>query len=81
MVGEVSGDIWLALALAIDIISLASVWRSRRHSRKAKALWTGVVCLLPFLGALAWFGLARERRRGRSRGRASLSRWGRPPRP
>lgn len=80
MVPPVPGDTWFALALAIDIISLVSVWRSRRHSRKAKALWTGVICLLPFLGALAWSVLARERRRGLFRGRVFRSRSGRPPR-
>jgi hypothetical protein len=80
-VPEGPAGIWFALMLAIDIFSLVSVWRSRRHSRKAKGLWTGVVCTLPFLGAAAWLALGRERRRGRPRAWAFLSRWGRRPRP
>ena len=52
-------------ALAIDVVALASVWRSRAHSVKAKLLWTVLVALLPVLGAAAWFVLGRERRDAR----------------
>lgn len=51
-----------ALALAIDLFALASLWRSRTHSRKAKLVWTALVAVLPVLGAAAWFLLGRERR-------------------
>ena len=71
--------IWCVLVLVIDTASLVSVWRSRRHSRKAKALWTVVVCGLPYLGALAWFALARERRHGPRPDLPSRAQWG--PRP
>jgi phospholipase D-like protein len=56
---------WLSLAAAlIDAAAFSSIWHSPVHSRKAKGLWTGIVVLLPFLGALGWVVLGRERRRG-----------------
>ena len=70
----VSVGLWCTVAFAIDILALASVWRSRRHSRRAKGVWTAVVCMLPLLGALAWFALGRERRRGRRRAGHTASR-------
>jgi hypothetical protein len=54
----------LAVGLAIDAIALASVWRSRPHSRKSETVWTAVVLVLPAVGALAWCALGRDRRRG-----------------
>jgi hypothetical protein len=53
-------------ALVIDLIALASIWRSRGHSLKARLVWTAIVALLPVLGAGAWFVLGRQRRRSRS---------------
>jgi len=58
----------IALAIVLDLIALASIWRgSRRHSPSVKMIWTIVTILLPVLGALGWLVLGRERRR-RSRG-------------
>lgn len=55
---------WLyALAVLVDVLALVSIWTSTLHSARAKLLWTVIVALLPFLGALAWFPLGRERRR------------------
>ncbi len=55
---------WLgAIAIVIDVIALVSIWTSRAHSSQAKVLWTVIVAVLPFLGALAWFPLGWERRR------------------
>jgi hypothetical protein len=54
-----------AVALAIDLLALASLWRSRKHSLKAKLVWTAIIALLPVLGAAAWVVLGRERREHR----------------
>ena len=50
-------------ALVIDLLALASLWRSRAHSVKAKLVWTVIVAAFPVVGAIAWFLLGRERRR------------------
>ena len=56
---------YIGLAIvAVDLLALASIWRSTLHSTKAKVVWTLIVAVLPVLGALAWFPLGRERRRG-----------------
>jgi hypothetical protein len=60
---EESVAVWWAVVLAIDAMALGSVWTSRRHSRKAKTLWSAIVCAVPLFGALAWLLLGRERRR------------------
>lgn len=52
-----------AIALVLDVAALASIWHSRLHSRKAKAIWILMVMLLPIFGAIAWFALGREPRR------------------
>ena len=56
---------WIAGAVVLlaDLLALASIWRSRLHSPKARIVWTLIVALLPLLGALAWFPLGRERQR------------------
>ena len=57
---------WLAAAVVLaDLAAFVSIYRTRVHSRKAKAVWVVIVLLLPLLGALAWFALGRERRGGR----------------
>ena len=53
------------VALVIDLLALVSIWRSRKHSRKAKLVWTALVAVLPVLGGVAWFLLGRERRGNR----------------
>ena len=55
------------VALAVDVLALVSIWRSREHSLKARLVWTGIVAVVPLLGAGAWFLLGRERRRTRAR--------------
>ena len=55
-----------AVALVIDLLALVSIWRSRKHSRKAKLVWTALVAVLPVLGGVAWFLLGRERRGNRN---------------
>jgi heme A synthase len=51
------------IAALMDAAALWSIWRSHAHSRRAKTFWTVAVILLPFLGALGWLTLGRERRR------------------
>ncbi|HUF28497.1 MAG TPA: PLD nuclease N-terminal domain-containing protein [Gemmatimonadaceae bacterium] len=54
---------WAAvLVLLLDVAALTSIWRSRKHSRKARVIWTIIVAFLPLFGAVAWFALGRERR-------------------
>lgn len=55
---------WIgALIIFVDLLALASIWRSTLHSVKAKLVWTLIVAILPILGALAWFPLGREKRK------------------
>ena len=55
---------WIGLALFLLVImALRSVWRSPKHARKVKIIWSAVVVLLPLVGPLAWFVLGRDRRR------------------
>ncbi|MGH7663509.1 MAG: PLDc N-terminal domain-containing protein [Gemmatimonadaceae bacterium] len=55
---------WFGLvALILDVTALASIFRSRLHSRKAKVIWIAMVVLLPIFGAIAWLSLGREPRR------------------
>lgn len=56
--------IFLAWLLAL-VLALYSIWRSRAHGRKTKLIWTVIVLVLPFLGALGWAVLGRERRKPR----------------
>jgi hypothetical protein len=54
---------WIGLtAVAFAGLALRSVWASRVHAKKVKAIWSGIV-LIPFIGAFGWFILGRERRR------------------
>ena len=55
------------LLVASDVAALASIWRSRGHSRQARVVWTALVAFLPLVGAAAWFVLGRQRRGGRRR--------------
>jgi hypothetical protein len=55
---------WLAGgALVLLLAALASIWRGRRHSPRAKIVWTAIATLVPVLGPLGWFLLGREGRR------------------
>ncbi len=61
---ELANTHWIGLALIlIDLVALATIWLSRRHSTSAKLVWTALVVVLPVLGALAWVALGRERTR------------------
>lgn len=61
---ELANTRWIGLALIlIDLVALATIWLSERHSTKAKLVWTAMVVVLPVLGALSWVVLGREPRR------------------
>jgi magnesium-transporting ATPase (P-type) len=53
-----------ALCFLLFVLALRSIWRSARHSRKAKVLWS-VLCLVPFLGPTAWFAAGTQREKHR----------------
>ena len=56
---------WIGLAvLLVDVVALVTIWSSRRHSMKARILWTVLVAVLPIVGAIGWAALGREPRRG-----------------
>ncbi|HEU4565634.1 MAG TPA: PLD nuclease N-terminal domain-containing protein [Gemmatimonadaceae bacterium] len=56
--------LWLAGSAVILLGgALASIWLGRRHSRKAKIVWTIAAIFIPVLGPIAWFLLGRETRR------------------
>ena len=51
---------WFSVAyVVVTIAALTSIWHSRLHGRSAKAVWTAMVTLLPFIGAVAWAALGR----------------------
>ena len=51
---------WFSAAyVVVTIGALTSIWHSRLHGRSAKAVWTAMVMLLPFIGAVAWAALGR----------------------
>lgn len=53
---------WLiAVAALLLVAGLASVWRARGYSRRARVVWTVLVIALPIIGPLAWFVAGRER--------------------
>ncbi len=61
---ELANTRWIGLVLIlIDLVALATIWLSPRHSTKAKLVWTAMVVVLPVLGALSWAVLGREPRR------------------
>ncbi|MHB1224266.1 MAG: PLDc N-terminal domain-containing protein [Gemmatimonadaceae bacterium] len=61
---ELANTHWIGLTLIlIDLVALATIWLSKRHSTSAKLVWTAMVVVLPVLGALAWVALGRERTR------------------
>jgi hypothetical protein len=54
---------WVALAaVVLAAMAMRSVWTSRVHATKVRAIWSAIV-LIPFIGPVGWFVLGRERRR------------------
>ena len=51
---------WFSVAyVVVTIGALTSIWHSRLHGRSAKAVWTALVMVMPFVGAVAWAILGR----------------------
>lgn len=46
------------LGLIIAVLAIYDVWR-HEHSMEKRLLWTVVIVVLPFLGALAWWAISR----------------------
>jgi Phospholipase_D-nuclease N-terminal len=63
---DIDAFTWIGLAWFVaTALGLTSIWRSAAHSGKSKTIWTVIVLALPFLGAIGWAALGRERRRPR----------------
>lgn len=51
--------IWGLVILIIWIVSIVDVWQ-REHSMEKRLLWTVVILVFPFVGALAWYLVSRK---------------------
>jgi hypothetical protein len=51
--------VWGLLVIIIIIIAVVDVWK-REHSMEKRLLWTVVIIIFPFLGALAWYLVSRK---------------------
>lgn len=49
-----SSAVVLVVALVLDVLAVAQVWRTRSFDRLAKTFWSIVVVVIPFAGAVAW---------------------------
>lgn len=51
----------LSLIYIVAMVWIVSeIWRHPTHSDGAKALWTGVVIVFPFVGSLLWFAAGKR---------------------
>lgn len=50
---------WGLLVLIICVIAIIDVWQ-REHSMEKRLLWTVVILVFPFVGALAWYLVSRK---------------------
>jgi uncharacterized membrane protein YphA (DoxX/SURF4 family) len=50
---------WALLVLIICVITIIDVWQ-REHSMEKRLLWTVVILVFPFVGALAWYLVSRK---------------------
>lgn len=51
--------IWGIVVLIIYVIAIVDVWQ-REHSLEKRLLWTVVILVFPFIGALAWYLISRK---------------------
>lgn len=47
------------LVLIIYVIAIVDVWQ-REHNLEKRLLWTVVIIVFPFIGALAWYLISRK---------------------
>jgi Phospholipase_D-nuclease N-terminal len=64
LAGRTTWPLWfVAAAIILAVLALASIWMGKRHGRPAKIVWTVIVVVIPILGACGWYLLGRERRK------------------
>lgn len=64
LAGRTTWPLWfVAAAIILAVLALASIWMGKRHGRQAKIVWTVIVVVIPILGACGWYLLGRERRK------------------
>lgn len=51
--------IWGIVVLIIYVIAIVDVWQ-REHNLEKRLLWTVVILVFPFIGALAWYLISRK---------------------
>lgn len=51
--------IWGLIVLIIYVVAIVDVWQ-RESSLEKKLLWTVVILVFPFIGALAWYLISRK---------------------
>jgi heme A synthase len=51
--------IWGLIVLIIIVVAVVDVWQ-REHSMEKRLLWTIVIIVFPFVGALAWYLVSRK---------------------
>jgi heme A synthase len=51
--------LWTILLFVIDVLAILDVWK-REPDLQKRFLWIAVILLLPFFGALAWYGISRK---------------------
>ena len=51
--------IWGLIVLIIIVIAVVDVWK-RENSLEKRLLWTVVIIIFPFIGALAWYLVSRK---------------------
>lgn len=52
------GRLLAILVFVIAIIAVFDVWR-RENSLEKRLLWTVIIIVFPFLGAMAWYAISR----------------------
>lgn len=51
--------IWGLIVLIIYVVAIVDVWQ-RESSLEKRLLWTVVILVFPFIGALAWYLISRK---------------------
>ncbi len=51
--------IWGIIILIIIVLAVVDVWQ-REHNLEKRLLWSVVIIVFPFIGALAWYLVSRK---------------------